>query len=33
MKHRQKVLDLSTMQFAIGMLEVEEKIDLLRGCR
>ena len=30
MKHRQKVLDLKPTQFAIGMLEVEEKIKLVR---
>jgi hypothetical protein len=31
MKHRQKVLNLRPTQFAIGMLEVEEKIELVRG--
>jgi hypothetical protein len=30
MKHRQKVLDLRPTQFAVGMLEVEEKIKLAR---
>jgi hypothetical protein len=33
MKQRQKVLDLRPTQFAVGMLEVEEKIELLRGYR
>ncbi len=32
-KHRQKVLDLKPTQFAIGMLEVEEKIEIVRGYR
>jgi hypothetical protein len=31
MKHRQKVLDLKPTQFAVGMLEVEEKIEIVRG--
>ena len=31
MKHRQRVLDLKPTQFAVGMLEVEEKIELVRG--
>jgi hypothetical protein len=31
MKHRQKVLDLRPTQFAVGMLEVEEKIEIARG--
>ena len=31
MKHRQKVLDLRPTQFAVGMLEVDEKIKLVRG--
>jgi hypothetical protein len=30
MKHRQKVLDLRPTQFAVGMLEVEEKIEIVR---
>ena len=30
MKHRQKVLDLRPTQFAVGMLEVEEKIKIVR---
>lgn len=33
MKHRQKILDLRPTQFAIGMLEVEEKIEIVRGYR
>lgn len=31
MKHRQKVLDLKPTQFAVGMLEVQEKIEIARG--
>jgi hypothetical protein len=31
MKHRQKVLDLKPTQFAVGMLEVEEKIEIVQG--
>lgn len=31
MKHRQKVLDLRPTQFAVGMLEVDEKIEVVRG--
>jgi hypothetical protein len=31
MKKRQKVLDLKPTQFAVGMLEVEEKIEIVRG--
>jgi hypothetical protein len=30
MKHRQKVLNLRPTQFAVGMLEVEEKIQIVR---
>jgi hypothetical protein len=30
MKHRQKVLNLRPTQFAVGMLEVEEKIKIVR---
>jgi hypothetical protein len=33
MKHRQKVLDLRPTQFAVGMLEVQEKIEIVRGYR
>jgi hypothetical protein len=33
MKSRQKILDLRPTQFAVGMLEVEEKIELVRGFR
>jgi hypothetical protein len=31
MKHRKKVLCLKPTQFAVGMLEVEEKIEIVRG--
>lgn len=31
MKKRQKVLDLKPTQFAVGMLEIDEKIELVRG--
>ena len=31
MKHRQKILDLCPTQFAVGMLEVDEKIAIVRG--
>jgi hypothetical protein len=30
MKHRQKILDLKPTQFAVGMLEVDEKIEVVR---
>jgi hypothetical protein len=33
MKHRQKVLNLRPTQFAVGMLEVEEKIEIVRKYR
>ena len=33
MKQRQKVLSLKPTQFAVGMLEVEEKIDIVRSYR
>lgn len=33
MKHHQKILDLRPTQFAIGMLEVEEKIQIVQGYR
>jgi len=33
MKHRQKVLDLKPTQFAVGMLEVDEKIEIVRDYR
>jgi hypothetical protein len=31
MKKRQRVLDLKPTQYAVGMLEVEEKIEIVRG--
>jgi hypothetical protein len=31
MKHRQKVLKLKPTQFAVGMLEIDEKIEIVRG--
>jgi hypothetical protein len=33
MKHRQKILKLKPTQFAIGMLEVDEKIKMVRSYR
>jgi hypothetical protein len=31
LRKRQKVLDLKPTQFAVGMLEVDEKIEIVRG--
>ena len=31
MKHRQKILHLKPTQFAVGMLEIDEKIEIVRG--
>ena len=31
MKHRQKILDLKPTQFAVGMLEIDEKIKIVQG--